>query len=135
MPPEHRQECADDCATSAHRRGRSGVDPDGPPRSVPWHVGKRASCCYPNLTDRKYPGNPTRSYRTRHPLRVVGGIVDWMQHDPKVLQGMGDHLEELERLDRAVTAPKRRPATTPDVPECADAIADRAVINRVGVPC
>ena len=84
-----------------HRRGRSGVHPDGPPQSVPWCVGQRASCCYPNLTDEKYPGNPTRSYRTRHPLGVVGGIVDWMPHDPKVLQGMRDHLEELERLDRA----------------------------------
>ena len=52
----------------------------------------------PNLTDKKFPGNPTRSYRTRQPLRVVGEIVDWEPHDPEVLQGMRDHLEELKRL-------------------------------------
>lgn len=31
----------------------------------------------PNLTDKKFPGNPTRSYRTRQPLRVVGEVLDW----------------------------------------------------------
>ncbi|MGZ5418207.1 MAG: NAD(+)--rifampin ADP-ribosyltransferase [Nocardioides sp.] len=52
----------------------------------------------PNLTDKKFPGNPTRSYRTREPLRVVGEVVDWEPHSPEVLQGMRDHLEELKRL-------------------------------------
>ena len=52
----------------------------------------------PNLTDKKFPGNPTRSYRTRQPLRVMGEIVDWEPHAPEVLQGMRDHLEELKRL-------------------------------------
>ena len=51
----------------------------------------------PNLTDKRFPGNPTRSYRTREPLRVVGEIVDWEPHDPEVLQHMRDHLAELER--------------------------------------
>jgi rifampin ADP-ribosylating transferase len=52
----------------------------------------------PNLTDKKFPGNPTRSYRTREPLRVVGEILDWEPHAPEVLQGMHDRLEELKRL-------------------------------------
>jgi hypothetical protein len=52
----------------------------------------------PNLTDRKFPGNPTRSYRTRDPLRVTGEITDWKGHSPDQLQTMKDHLEELKRL-------------------------------------
>ena len=52
----------------------------------------------PNLTDKKFPANPTRSYRTREPLRVVGEILDWEPHSPEVLQDMRNHLEELERL-------------------------------------
>lgn len=52
----------------------------------------------PNLTDKKFPGNPTRSYRTRQPLRVVGEVLDWKGHSPEVLQTMLDHLEELKRL-------------------------------------
>lgn len=51
----------------------------------------------PNLTDTRFPGNPTRSYRTREPLRVVGEVVDWEQHDPEVLQHMRDRLAELDR--------------------------------------
>lgn len=52
----------------------------------------------PNLTDKKFPGNPTRSYRTRQPLRVAGEIPDWEGHPPETLQKMRDHLEELKRL-------------------------------------
>ena len=52
----------------------------------------------PNLTDQKFPGNPTRSYRTRDPLRVVEEVVEWEPHSPEVLQHMRDHLAELERL-------------------------------------
>ena len=52
----------------------------------------------PNLTDKKFPGNPTRSYRTRHPLRVVEEVLGWEPHPPEVLQGMRNHLDELERL-------------------------------------
>lgn len=51
----------------------------------------------PNLTDQRFPGNPTRSYRTRDPLRVVGEVEDWEGHPPEVLQHMRDHLAELER--------------------------------------
>lgn len=51
----------------------------------------------PNLTDKRFPGNPTRSYRTRQPLRVVDEIQDWEGHPPEVLQAMLDHLAELKR--------------------------------------
>ncbi len=51
----------------------------------------------PNLTDQKFPGNPTRSYRTRSPLRVVDEVVDWEGHSPEVLQHMRDHLRKLEQ--------------------------------------
>jgi len=52
----------------------------------------------PNLTDKRFPGNPTRSYRTRQPLRVVDEVLDWEGHSPEVLHEMHDHLEELKRL-------------------------------------
>jgi rifampin ADP-ribosylating transferase len=51
----------------------------------------------PNLTDRKFPGNPTKSYRTRDPLRIVGEVSAWEGHPPERLQAMRDHLAELER--------------------------------------
>ena len=52
----------------------------------------------PNLTDKKFPGNPTKSYRTRDPLRVTGEIKDWQGHSPVQLKAMKDRLEELKRL-------------------------------------
>lgn len=51
----------------------------------------------PNLTDRKFPGNPTRSYRSREPLRVVAECTDWEGHAPEVLDAMKQHLDELKR--------------------------------------
>jgi hypothetical protein len=50
----------------------------------------------PNLTDKRFPGNPTRSYRTSEPLRVVEEVVDWEGHPPEVLQHMLDHLKLLK---------------------------------------
>lgn len=52
----------------------------------------------PNLTDKRFPGNPTKSYRTRDALRVVGEVLDWAPHPAEVLQNMRDHLEEFKRL-------------------------------------
>ena len=49
----------------------------------------------PNVTDKRFPGNLTQSYRTRDPLRVVGEVVSWEGHDPEVLKGMLDHLALL----------------------------------------
>lgn len=56
----------------------------------------------PNVTDKRFPGNPTRSYRSRHPLRVVGEIVDWVGHSPEQLQAMRDGLEAGARDGSAV---------------------------------
>ena len=56
----------------------------------------------PNVTDKKFPGNPTRSYRTREPVRVVGELVDWVGHSPDRLQAMRDGLRDLERRGLAV---------------------------------
>lgn len=51
----------------------------------------------PNVTDRKFPGNPTRSYRSRQPLRIVEEVQDWQGHAPEVLQGMLDGLATLRQ--------------------------------------
>lgn len=49
----------------------------------------------PNVTNKRFPGNVTRSYRTRHPMRVVGTVETWEGHPPEVLQGMLDNLARL----------------------------------------
>lgn len=49
----------------------------------------------PNVTDRRFPGNPTRSYRSREALRVVAEVTDWPRHSPEELQQM---LASLARL-------------------------------------
>ena len=50
----------------------------------------------PNLTDKKFPGNPTRSYRSLHPLRVIGEVTEWQGHSAEQLKAMKDHLERLK---------------------------------------
>ncbi|MFZ1772121.1 MAG: NAD(+)--rifampin ADP-ribosyltransferase [Caldilinea sp.] len=50
-----------------------------------------------NLTDKRFPGNPTKSYRTREPLRVTGEVADWEGHAPEQLEAMLDHLERLKQ--------------------------------------
>ncbi len=52
----------------------------------------------PNLTDKKFPGNPTKSYRSHEPLRVTGEVTDWQGHAPEVLQAMKDNIERLRQL-------------------------------------
>jgi Rifampin ADP-ribosyl transferase len=47
----------------------------------------------PNLTDKKFPGNPTQSYRSREPLRVMGEVTDWDGHSPERLKKMKDRVE------------------------------------------
>jgi rifampin ADP-ribosylating transferase len=49
----------------------------------------------PNLTDQRFPGNLTRSYRTRDPLRVIGELTDWKPHPPEALQAMLNNLQSL----------------------------------------
>jgi len=55
----------------------------------------------PNLTNKRFPGNPTQSYRTRDPLKVVGKVEDWQGHPPEVLQMMLDSLREKMRNGQA----------------------------------
>jgi len=50
----------------------------------------------PNVTDKKFPGNPTQSFRSREPLRVVGEIADWVGHAPEKLQAMRDGLAAMQ---------------------------------------
>jgi hypothetical protein len=51
----------------------------------------------PNLTNKRYPGNPTQSYRSRSAFRVVGEIYEWTGHSPERLKEMRDHLEKLRQ--------------------------------------
>ena len=55
----------------------------------------------PNLTDKKFPGNPMRSYRSRQPLRIVGELVDWVGHSPEKLEAMRRALDELQQSGAA----------------------------------
>ena len=50
----------------------------------------------PNLTDKKFPGNPTRSYRSRDPLRVVGEVTKWQGHTAEQIQQMKGGLNRLK---------------------------------------
>lgn len=81
-------------ATALAGRGERGrgyvVEPQGPFEDAP------------NVTDERFPGNPTQSYRTRSPLLVVGEVEDWQGHAPEVLQAMLDGLEALPAQGRDV---------------------------------
>ena len=52
----------------------------------------------PNLTDKKFPGNPTKSYRSKQPVRIVGEVREWQGHSPEALKTMKDHLARLKHL-------------------------------------
>jgi rifampin ADP-ribosylating transferase len=51
----------------------------------------------PNLTDKRFPGNPTRSFRSREPLRIVGELVDWVGHPPEKIEAMRAALNALQQ--------------------------------------
>jgi hypothetical protein len=51
----------------------------------------------PNLTDKKFPGNPTKSYRSKEPLLVIGEVAEWKGHPPEQLKAMHDNLERLKQ--------------------------------------
>jgi len=55
----------------------------------------------PNLTDKKYPGNMTASYRSLEPLRVIGEVENWVGHPPERLQEMRDSLARMKADGRA----------------------------------
>ncbi|MFL5764594.1 MAG: NAD(+)--rifampin ADP-ribosyltransferase [Bacteroidia bacterium] len=50
----------------------------------------------PNVTDKKYPGNPTRSYRSKHPLKIVGELKDWIRLTPEGLQEWREKIAKIE---------------------------------------
>jgi hypothetical protein len=51
----------------------------------------------PNLTDKKFPGNPTLSYRSRDPLRVIGEVTKWQGHPPEQLQQMKEGVARSKK--------------------------------------
>ena len=55
----------------------------------------------PNLTDKKFPGNITASYRSLDPLRITGEVEDWTGHPPQQLQQMRDNLARRQAEGRA----------------------------------
>ena len=75
---------------------------------TPFEVHESGSCLHgvepageleddPNVTDQKLPGNPTRSYRSAEPVRIVGELTDWVGHPPEQIQAMRDSLADLRR--------------------------------------
>ncbi|MGO3315176.1 MAG: NAD(+)--rifampin ADP-ribosyltransferase [Brachybacterium tyrofermentans] len=54
----------------------------------------------PNVTDKRFPGNPTRSYRTQEPVRMVRELEGWTGHSPESVQAMREGLAELRRSGR-----------------------------------
>jgi rifampin ADP-ribosylating transferase len=54
----------------------------------------------PNVTDKKFPGNPTRSYRSSAPLKIVGEVTDWTRSTPEVLQAWKERLAALRADER-----------------------------------
>lgn len=51
----------------------------------------------PNLTDKKFLGNPTKSYRSIYPFKVVGEVTIWKGHSPEQVKAMKDNLEKLKQ--------------------------------------
>ncbi len=50
----------------------------------------------PNVTDKKFPGNPTRSYRTRAPLKIVAEVTDWVRLTPEELQKWRESIANIK---------------------------------------
>ena len=50
----------------------------------------------PDLTDKKFPGNPTKSYRSTHPFKVVGEVTHWQGHQIEQVEVMKEHLKKLK---------------------------------------
>lgn len=56
----------------------------------------------PNLTDKRFPGNPTRSYRSKSPLKIVAELASWERHSEEQINHMLDSLKELRAQGKAV---------------------------------
>jgi len=55
----------------------------------------------PNVTDKKFPGNPTRSYRSKAPLRILEEVTDWTRLTPEALQSWRDRIAAIRADERA----------------------------------
>ncbi|QNF34315.1 NAD(+)--rifampin ADP-ribosyltransferase [Adhaeribacter swui] len=55
----------------------------------------------PNVTDKKFPGNPTRSYRSRSPLKIVGEVTDWVRLTPEEHQKWRENIARLRADPKA----------------------------------
>jgi Rifampin ADP-ribosyl transferase len=55
----------------------------------------------PNVTDKKFPGNPTRSYRSQAPLKIVGELTDWVRQTPEEIQIWREKIAKLEADSKA----------------------------------
>ncbi|WP_404336709.1 NAD(+)--rifampin ADP-ribosyltransferase [Planococcus rifietoensis] len=56
----------------------------------------------PNLTDKRFPGNPTRSYRSKAPLKIVAELASWERHSEEQIQHMLDSLKSLREQGKAI---------------------------------
>jgi len=56
----------------------------------------------PNLTNKRFPGNPSQSYRSVAPLRIVGTVNEWTAHSAETVQGMLNALADLKRRGLAL---------------------------------
>lgn len=52
----------------------------------------------PNVTDKKFPGNPTKSYRSKQPLKIVAEVVKWEGHSSELLDGMIENIKKLSEM-------------------------------------
>jgi len=76
----------------------------------------------PNLTDKKYPGNPTKSYRSREPLRVVSEHLDWQGHSVEEIRAMKDAIAGLEPIDDCAPFRGGREGQGMDIPTSGSSI-------------
>ncbi|MET3728249.1 rifampin ADP-ribosylating transferase [Fictibacillus halophilus] len=56
----------------------------------------------PNLTDKKFPGNPTRSYRSKSPLKIIAELKSWERHSDQEIHQMLTHLKALTEQGKNV---------------------------------
>jgi len=56
----------------------------------------------PNVTNKKFPGNPTMSYRSEHAFKVIGEVTVWQGHSSEQLKAMKDGLDKLKQLGNVI---------------------------------
>lgn len=52
----------------------------------------------PNVTDKKFPGNPTKSYRSKQPLKIIAEVINWTGHSPEMLNNMIESIKKLSEM-------------------------------------